>query len=123
MHELSLCYSLLQQVDTVRREQRATRVTTIRVSLGPLSGVVPDLLSAAFEIAVSDTAIDGAALVITSRPVRVHCRSCDHEAEVPPQRLLCPRCGEWRTRVISGEEMLLERVELEIEDEEESCHV
>ncbi len=123
MHELSLCYSLLQQVDAVRREQRATRVTMIRVSLGPLAGVVPDLLSAAYEVAVAGTALDGAELVITALPVRVHCRSCDHVAEVPPQRLLCPRCGEWRTRVVSGEEMLLERVELEIEDEEESCHV
>lgn len=30
-------------------------------------------------------------------------------------RLLCGACGDWHTRIISGDELLLESVELEMD--------
>ncbi len=120
MHELSICMSLLQQVDAVRRAHPGTHVTTIRVAIGPLSGIVGELLATAYEVCVVGTALEGAKLELTKLPVRIRCCECNHKAEVPVHRLLCPNCGAWRTRVESGDELLLERVELE---REEICHV
>jgi Zn finger protein HypA/HybF involved in hydrogenase expression len=31
---------------------------------------------------------------------------------VQPNRLLCASCGDFRTRIISGDELILQRVEL-----------
>jgi hydrogenase nickel incorporation protein HypA/HybF len=38
-------------------------------------------------------------------------------SDVPPNRLLCGACGEWRVTVIAGEEMLLASIDLLTEEE------
>ena len=117
MHELSVCVALMQQVERVAREHRATRVDRILLQIGPLSGVEAPLLQNAFPVASAGTLAENAELVIESIPVRVRCTSCEAETEAAPNRLVCGACGDWRTRVVSGEEMLLARLEL-VEPEE-----
>jgi hydrogenase nickel incorporation protein HypA/HybF len=48
--------------------------------------------------------------------VRVRCTRCEAESEVPPNRLLCGSCGDYRTRLVGGDEMLLASLELDVED-------
>ncbi len=112
MHELAVCRSMLSQVARIAARHRARAVTRISVRIGPLSGVEPDLLSQAFPFAAAGTVAEHAALVIDARPVRVHCEACGHEAETGPRNLTCPRCGDGRTRLLSGDELLLAEVEL-----------
>ena len=113
MHELSVCLALMQQVERVCREHSARRVEMIRLQVGPLSGVEPPLLERAFPLASAGTVAEGAVLQIESCDVRVRCSQCEAETKVAPNRLLCGRCGDYRTRLISGDEMLLISVELE----------
>ncbi|HSG10932.1 MAG TPA: hydrogenase maturation nickel metallochaperone HypA [Gammaproteobacteria bacterium] len=112
MHELALCQALMDQVDRVARDQSAARVVSIHLGIGPLSGVEPGLLSQAFPIASAGSLAADAELVITSLPVVVHCQECGCQSEVQPTRLLCTHCGAWQTTLVSGDEMLLERVEV-----------
>ena len=113
MHELAVCQGLLRQVEAIAREHGADRVTRIVVRIGPLSGVEPDLLAGAFPLAATDTRAARAELVIERLPVRVHCNTCGAETEATPNRLLCGACGDWHTRLIGGDEMLLASVELD----------
>jgi hydrogenase nickel incorporation protein HypA/HybF len=117
MHELSVCTALMQQVERVAREHGAVRVDRILLQIGPLSGVEAPLLQNAFPLAAAGTLAEAAELVIESIPVRVSCTRCGAETEAAPNRLVCGACGDWRTRVVSGEEMLLARLEL-VEPEE-----
>ncbi len=55
----------------------------------------------------------GAALAVEDAPVRVRCRSCGAETSAEPGRLVCGSCGDFRTDLLSGDEMLLVSVELE----------
>ena len=116
MHELAVCQSLLREVERVARQRGARVVTQIHLSIGPLSGVEADLLRRAFTIARTGTVAARAALVTEPAPVRVSCSRCERESAVPANRLLCPRCGEWRTRLVSGDEMALVRVEMNVEN-------
>jgi hydrogenase nickel incorporation protein HypA/HybF len=43
----------------------------------------------------------------------VRCRTCKAESEAAANRLLCGSCNDWHVDVIAGEEMLLQRVEIE----------
>jgi hydrogenase nickel incorporation protein HypA/HybF len=45
--------------------------------------------------------------------VRVRCRTCRAETDAEPNRLVCGTCGDFRTDLISGDELLLVSVELE----------
>ena len=114
MHELSVCQALLDQVDRIAQEQGAITVHVIHLSVGPLSGVVPELLDNAFTLLRDTTIAAKAQLKIETAPVRIHCPSCDHEATVTPNQLACPVCQDWRTTLVTGDELLLRNLELTI---------
>jgi hydrogenase nickel incorporation protein HypA/HybF len=112
MHELSVCQGMLGQVEAIARSRQASGVSRIRVRVGPLSGVEPLLLQQAFPLARAGTVAEHAELVIESLPVRVHCETCGSDSDAAPSRLLCGACGDWHTRLVSGDELLLASVEL-----------
>ena len=116
MHELAICQAMLGQVAEIAADRCAASVGEIFIAVGPLSGVEPALLQNAFPIAAAGTIADGARLHIESLPVRVHCRKCAIESEVSANRLLCGQCGTWQTTLVSGDELLLSRVELELQE-------
>ncbi len=111
MHELSVCMSLLEQVERIAAEQGAVSVDRIVLVVGPLSGIEADLLANAYPLAAAGTIAEHAELEIEASGVRVRCTRCSRESDVPPNRLLCGHCGDYRTRVISGDEMILRRLE------------
>lgn len=113
MHELALCQALMSQVETIARDHDADRVTAITLGMGPLSGVEAQLLKNAYPIASAGTIAEGAELMIRTTPVRVHCHSCGADSDALVNRLVCGHCGNWRTRLISGDELLLVSVELD----------
>ena len=114
MHELSVCQSLLAQVEIIALQHRAERVTGIILHIGPLSGIEANLLQQAFTLARAGSVADQATLVVESLPIRVRCQICERESEALPNRLVCGHCGDYHTQLISGDEMLLASVELDV---------
>jgi len=112
MHELSVCMSLIGQVEQLARENDAASVTQIVIKVGPLSGIETDLLENAYPVAAAGTVAVDAELVIEPSDIVVHCNECGADSQAPPNRLLCAECGDYRTRIVSGDEMILQRVEL-----------
>jgi len=112
MHEMSICQALMDQVERIAGQQSASRVDSIVLSIGPLAGVEPDLLSRAFEIARLHTVAENAVLEIKTGPIVVECRSCNASGKAEVNRLLCPACGDWQVNLIQGDELLLLRVEV-----------
>ncbi len=113
MHELSVCTALLTQVERVARERNAASVSRIVLKVGPLSGVEPDLLQRAWPLAAAGSIAAEAVLTIEPAAVVVRCTQCGSESNVPANRLLCGECGDFRTRVLSGDEMILQSLQLE----------
>ena len=113
MHELAICQSLMEQVESIAHERDAKRVTSITIGMGPLSGVEFQLLKNAYPIASAGTVAEDAELVIEHLPIRVRCNQCGSESDALPNKLTCKQCGDWRTTLISGDEMMLMSLELE----------
>ena len=113
MHELAVAQALVEQVDALIDQHGATQASLIRVRIGPLAGVVPELLAAAFPLAAAGRRMEHAELDCVTAPITVRCRTCGAETEAAMNRLICGACGDWHTQVISGDELLLESVELE----------
>ena len=118
MHELAICQALMNQVENIAAERNARSVVSIVVGMGPLSGVEAQLLKHAYPVASAGTVAEGAELVIESLPVRIKCTQCGSEADALPNKLVCKACGDWRTTLISGDELMLMRVELETAPEQ-----
>lgn len=115
MHELSVCQGMMRQLEQIVAERGAASVSKVVVRIGPLSGVEPQLLEQAFPLASAGSVAADADLVMEQLPVRVRCDSCGAESEATPNRLLCGACGDWHTQLVSGDELLLASVELDIE--------
>ena len=118
MHELSICLSLLDQVERIARDHGADRVERILLRIGPLSGVEAPLLANAYPLAAAGTIAEHATLDIEPAVIRVKCTACGAETEAEPNRLICGACGDWHTRLVSGDEMLLANLELRIPDQD-----
>jgi hydrogenase nickel incorporation protein HypA/HybF len=114
VHELSVCQALLNQVAELAADRGADRVIRITIEVGPLSGVDPGLLASAFEIVRAGTCAAGAALSIEATAVEIACLSCAAKTRTAANRLVCAACGGYRTRVVTGEELRLRRVELHL---------
>ena len=112
MHEFSVCIALMEQVESIAREHQARRVDRILLQLGPLSGVEAQLLEHAWPLAAAGTIAADAELVIEAAAVRVKCTQCGCVSKVQPNRLLCADCGDYRTQLVSGDELLLVNLEL-----------
>ena len=108
MHELSIAQSV---VDTVLERTGERHVTTVRLQVGRLSGVVPDALTFCFDLAAAGTPLDGARLEIEEPTGRAHCRDCDAEFGLQDLILLCD-CGSADVEVMSGRELQLTSVEV-----------
>jgi hydrogenase nickel incorporation protein HypA/HybF len=112
VHELAICQALMEQVERIAQEERADQVLSIHLAIGPLSGVESRLLEQAFSVARAGSVAASAELVIESMPVQVNCKQCGQLTEALPGRLVCGSCGDWRTSLISGDELELRHVEL-----------
>jgi hydrogenase nickel incorporation protein HypA/HybF len=113
MHELAICQALIAQVEDIASRRQA-RVRQVRVGVGPLCGVEAQLLADAYPLACAGTSAEGSLIAIEATVPRVRCRSCGAESEVAVNRLVCGACGDWRTDLLAGDEMLLLSVELEL---------
>ena len=113
MHELAICQSLMDQIESIAAERNAQCVTSIVVGMGPLSGVEAQLLKNAYPVASAGTIAEDAELIIEYLPIRVKCNQCGSESDALPNKLVCKQCGDWRTTLVSGDELLLMSVELE----------
>lgn len=114
MHELSVCLALLEQVERIARERDASSVTAITLKIGPLSGIEADLLANAWPLASAGSLAERAELIIEAADIVVDCGKCGQRSTVPANRLLCTGCGNFQTRVVSGDEMILQRLELDL---------
>ncbi len=112
MHEYGIVQALLRQVEAEARRREATTVRRVRVRIGALSGVDPELLRRAYESFRAGSICAGADLEVVAVAARWVCPACD--AEIPPGGILrCAACDR-PARLEAGEEILLEHLELEV---------
>lgn len=112
MHEYSIVQALLAQVANEAQRHGALRVHAVRVRIGEIAGVETELLRTAYETIRRGTACEHAPLEIAEAPVRWECPVCAAPA-IPGEPLRCRGCHE-PLRLVSGDEILLDRIELEV---------
>ena len=64
MHELSIAMSILDAAEEEAENHGGGRISAIYLKIGALSGVVPDALTAAYELARENTGLSDCRLVI-----------------------------------------------------------
>ncbi len=105
-------------VNTATKHAAGRQVKVVTMSIGKLRQVVPDSLSFYFDIIAKDTVCDGARLDINIVPALLRCDNCKKEWEPDFPTFRCPFCADSKVTVLSGEEFMVESLEVE---EDEPC--
>jgi len=114
MHELSVVANLFEILEEKLEAQNGKRVCVVKLQVGLLSGVVPELLKTAFDIYKKDTFAEGAELDITEVSCKVECQECGTVAIKNDYVFICEKCGSINIKTLEGTEMILEKMEIEI---------
>jgi hydrogenase nickel incorporation protein HypA/HybF len=112
MHEYSLVRALVDKAEQEARARQATAVLRLKVRVGALAGVEPELLASAFTLCRAGL-LEGAALEIQRAEAAWACPRCAAAIE-PGAVLRCPVCG-LPACLVSGDELLLEQIEMEVQ--------
>ena len=110
MHELALAEGILAVALDAAEEQPVQRIS---LRVGTLQRVVPDSLQFSFQLLAEHTPAAGALLEIKHIPARVRCTRCGARGRLEISLFRCRSCGASEIQIMSGEELLVDAVELE----------
>ena len=114
MHELSIVASLFEILEEKAKEQKAKKIISVKLKVGALSGVVPEFLETAFDTYKKGTLADEAKLKIEYVPLKIQCQKCQAESVRDDFIFICDTCGSTELKTLSGTELLLEKIEMEL---------
>ena len=102
MHEMGLAVEIRRLAREAVAGRAPGRIEIVRVAVGELSAVEPNLLEFAWEAAVAGTEDAASRLEVDFRPARQTCPACGEIAGRAQGSWLrlCPRCGDALT--VSG---------------------
>ncbi len=118
MHEMTICESIIGQLEDERILRGFDTVKRVRLEIGMLSCLDPDALRYAFEISTRDTFLEGAVLEIDRPPGQAKCLDCGAETQVSNRLDTCPVCGGAHLDASGGSQMRL--IEMEIQGRADS---
>ncbi len=112
MHEWSIACALVKEAENEARRQGASKINSVEVVIGTLTGVVPELFMHAYDAARSGTMLEKAELKLEMNPCRGFCRQCNKSVEAGGVFPVCPNCGEG-FEFEGGEGIFLRRMDIE----------
>ncbi len=114
MHELSIIASLFEIMLEKAEEKKANKIVLVKLKVGKLSGVVPEFLHTAFDMYKKDTIANESELEIEEVPLKIECKTCGKKMTKEDFVFICTHCGSKELKTLSGTELFLEKMELEL---------
>jgi hydrogenase nickel incorporation protein HypA/HybF len=113
MHELSIVLSIIDEIGVEFEARDLRDIEVVHLKVGVFSGVDPNALLFAWELACEGTPFERSRLDIETVPLVIHCAVCCQD-RTPPSlyQLCCPECETPSGTIVAGRE--LEVVSLEV---------
>jgi len=109
MHELSIVQSMMKIVEDVAKDKEVSKLV---VKIGKMGGVEPHFLKESFDVFKENTICHNAVMEIIEVDIKVRCFDCNEESIINNFDFHCPKCGSEKTKLISGNEMHIDYIEV-----------
>jgi hydrogenase nickel incorporation protein HypA/HybF len=115
---MGVTQEVLRAVIEASENAGATRVNIVHITIGELTEIVPDALQFAWEALTPGTLVEGAVLEVRETGGRSLCLQCGHEFDHGrfDRRCTAPACGSYATKVIVGDELTIDDIDVEVPD-------
>lgn len=120
MHELSITESILELVLASAKENQATTVTDVTLSIGALSSVIDDSVQFYWNHISKGTIAEEAKLHFNRIPGTLLCLDCNTEFILEDELVPCPNCGSINLNIIAGEEFQVDFIEIQQKENNET---
>lgn len=113
MHEVAIMTEAVRLAAESAQAAGAQRVTSLKLRIGTLSGVVAEALQFAWDVVRRDTMLAEARLEIETVPAVCWCVTCAAEFDCKEFLSECPRCHDLSGDLRRGRELEIAAMELE----------
>jgi hydrogenase nickel incorporation protein HypA/HybF len=113
MHEYSLVEALVRRVEEEARQRSAVKIHGLKVSMGELAGVDPELFKSAYEMFREGTLCAEASLELVAHPAAWSCPSCGRKF-ARGEVLRCAACDLPAQMNATSDALLLESIDMEV---------
>lgn len=113
MHEMALCEEVLAVLEEQAGTRGFSRVKTVWLEIGALSGVEVEAMRFGFDVVQRGTLAEGAKLEIVGVPGAAWCMHCARTVAIEQRFDPCPDCGGHQLQVTEGEDMRIKELEVE----------
>lgn len=113
MHELSVTESILKIAEEEAEKNKASKIINIKIKVGELSGVMPQLIQEYFNLVATGTKAEGAELIIDRIQATLKCKDCNNVSRIDRMKMKCPVCSSINTEVLTGKEFYIDSMEVE----------
>ena len=104
---------VLQLIEDAARQQAFSKVSTVWLEIGQLSGVEVEAMKFCFDAVTRDSIAQGARLEIIALPGTGWCMACAQSVPMTEVFGECPQCGGYQMQVTGGTEMRLKELEVD----------
>lgn len=112
MHEVEMMQNILTSAVKRAEEEGAQHIRLVQMRVGEASGIAPDSLQLAFDVAKAGTMAEDGKLGIEYMPLRCYCPNCNLEFQPLNQLYECPQCSQLYCEVRQGKECELAFLEV-----------
>lgn len=113
MHEFSVTQNILKVALKHAEQAKAERILHINLNLGQFSDEREESIQFYWEELSVGTPAQGAALHFKRIPAEMKCQDCGHSFFPVDEASECPACLSHRIRLISGDDVKLESIDVE----------
>ena len=115
---MGIIAGVLDAVNASAADAGALRVLAVNLRVGRMTEAIPDALTFAFEALSEGTISEGAELVLEIVEPTSLCLECGSEFSHDRFHRICPNCGSYETTLLSGRELEIASIEVDLPDEE-----
>ncbi len=105
MHELSVAMSLIDLAESEVKKAGNSRIVSVKVMIGYLSGIDFESFSFMLDLAKKNTLLENSIVEFERMSGIGECLSCGHEFHVDEQFVVCPQCQGNSIRITGGDEL------------------
>ena len=116
MHEFSIVMGMVDEITRIAGENNALKVTSLNLKIGRKSGIVIDSMKFAFDaVKLEYPLLSSAELLIEEIPLIYECNDCENKFNTDDIFFSpCPYCKSFNLKLLSGEEVDIAKMELEV---------
>ena len=112
MHDLGTVFYVIREVEQVVEENHLTKVASVTLEIGEVSGIIPYYLTDCWQWAIQKSQyLKEAQLKIETIPAVTFCEDCKQTYPTVKYAKICPYCKSEHTYLVTGNEYNIKEIE------------